>query len=266
MPRSTNLSVATMGIDIGKNSFHVVDLDGATARCAPFWGYSAPSTFGGIPSAHRVQGVPEQVEDDFAARSLNNRQNQTFDHIANWGSYERDLTGLSQILVLYGPDQSMEEILDGIIERKQRLNRLIELQRLGVDIVGDLALNVNYRGDGGEPRIVHVGGDCALYAKIDIENGAVGERRRTKAVLGVDDRQGVRGHVAERADACDHHRFVRLLNEVLLPTRCDGRHIRTKRRLQFCVGGAGNKISSPLVSSTSCQFLRCLPLQQEGRR
>src|SRR5215469_1035036 len=27
MPRSTNLSVATMGIDIGKNSFHVVGLD-----------------------------------------------------------------------------------------------------------------------------------------------------------------------------------------------------------------------------------------------
>jgi hypothetical protein len=27
MPLSTNLSVATMGIDIGKNSFHVVGLD-----------------------------------------------------------------------------------------------------------------------------------------------------------------------------------------------------------------------------------------------
>jgi len=27
MPRSTNLSVATMGIDIGNNSFHVVGLD-----------------------------------------------------------------------------------------------------------------------------------------------------------------------------------------------------------------------------------------------
>ena len=27
MPRSTNLSVATMGIDIGKNSFHVAGLD-----------------------------------------------------------------------------------------------------------------------------------------------------------------------------------------------------------------------------------------------
>ena len=27
MPRSINLSVATMGIDIGKNSFHVVGLD-----------------------------------------------------------------------------------------------------------------------------------------------------------------------------------------------------------------------------------------------
>jgi hypothetical protein len=27
MPRSTNLSVATMGIDNGKNSFHVVGLD-----------------------------------------------------------------------------------------------------------------------------------------------------------------------------------------------------------------------------------------------
>ena len=27
MPRSTSLSVATMGIDIGKNSFHVVGLD-----------------------------------------------------------------------------------------------------------------------------------------------------------------------------------------------------------------------------------------------
>ena len=27
MPRSTNLSVAAMGIDIGKNSFHVVGLD-----------------------------------------------------------------------------------------------------------------------------------------------------------------------------------------------------------------------------------------------
>ena len=27
MPRSTNLSVATMGIDIGKTSFHVVGLD-----------------------------------------------------------------------------------------------------------------------------------------------------------------------------------------------------------------------------------------------
>ena len=27
MPRNTNLSVATMGIDIGKNSFHVVGLD-----------------------------------------------------------------------------------------------------------------------------------------------------------------------------------------------------------------------------------------------
>ena len=27
MPRSTNLSVATMGIDSGKNSFHVVGLD-----------------------------------------------------------------------------------------------------------------------------------------------------------------------------------------------------------------------------------------------
>ena len=27
MPRSTNLSVATMGIDIGKNSFHLVGLD-----------------------------------------------------------------------------------------------------------------------------------------------------------------------------------------------------------------------------------------------
>jgi transposase len=27
MSRSTNLSVATMGIDIGKNSFHVVGLD-----------------------------------------------------------------------------------------------------------------------------------------------------------------------------------------------------------------------------------------------
>jgi transposase len=27
MPRSTNLSVTTMGIDIGKNSFHVVGLD-----------------------------------------------------------------------------------------------------------------------------------------------------------------------------------------------------------------------------------------------
>ena len=27
MPRSANLSVATMGIDIGKNSFHVVGLD-----------------------------------------------------------------------------------------------------------------------------------------------------------------------------------------------------------------------------------------------
>jgi hypothetical protein len=29
MPRSTNLSVATMGIDIGKNSLHVVGLDNA---------------------------------------------------------------------------------------------------------------------------------------------------------------------------------------------------------------------------------------------
>ena len=35
MPRSTNVSVATMGIDIGKNSFHVVGLDqrGAIAVC-----------------------------------------------------------------------------------------------------------------------------------------------------------------------------------------------------------------------------------------
>src|SRR5215467_10100872 len=32
MPRSTNLSVATMGIDIGKNSLHVVGLDRTTAR------------------------------------------------------------------------------------------------------------------------------------------------------------------------------------------------------------------------------------------
>jgi len=31
MPRSTNLSVATMGIDIGKNSFHVVGLDQRSA-------------------------------------------------------------------------------------------------------------------------------------------------------------------------------------------------------------------------------------------
>jgi hypothetical protein len=29
MPRGTNLSVSTMGIDIGKNSFHVVGLDQA---------------------------------------------------------------------------------------------------------------------------------------------------------------------------------------------------------------------------------------------
>ena len=47
MPRSTNLSVAAMGIDIGKNSFHVVGLDrrvrsscagdGRAARSEPGW-------------------------------------------------------------------------------------------------------------------------------------------------------------------------------------------------------------------------------------
>ena len=34
MPRSTNLSVATMGIDIGKNSFHVVGLANLDRPCA----------------------------------------------------------------------------------------------------------------------------------------------------------------------------------------------------------------------------------------
>jgi hypothetical protein len=47
MPRSTNLSVAAMGIDIGKNSFHVVGWisvvqsscasDGRAARSEPGW-------------------------------------------------------------------------------------------------------------------------------------------------------------------------------------------------------------------------------------
>jgi hypothetical protein len=31
MPRSTNLSVATIGIDVGKNSFHVVGLAANTS-------------------------------------------------------------------------------------------------------------------------------------------------------------------------------------------------------------------------------------------
>ena len=48
MPRSTNLSVATMGIDIGKNSFHVVGLDqrGAIRRAPAMDAQPDPSPAG----------------------------------------------------------------------------------------------------------------------------------------------------------------------------------------------------------------------------
>ena len=51
MSNQSNATVATMGIDIGKNSFHVVGLDRAAQSCCGRSGHAAKSKCG-LPTCH----------------------------------------------------------------------------------------------------------------------------------------------------------------------------------------------------------------------